>query len=98
MSDNQLKTIPFTTEEGETIQLSVLEQTCIVGQQYLLVTDSELDEEEAQVYIMKQMVSDTVQAQEDTVVYEFVEEEQELESISKVFSELLDDTDIIKQY
>ena len=93
MSDNNKATIPFVTEDGEEILFNVIEQTSIVGQQYLLVTDEDVDSEEAQVYIMKQIAAD----QDDTVVYEFVEDDQELESISKVFSELLDDTDIIKQ-
>ena len=52
------------------------------------------DEEDTQVYIMKE-VADA--SQEDMVSYEFVEEEQELLSISKVFEELLEDTDIVKQ-
>ena len=93
MSDNNKATIPFVTEDGEEILFHVIEQTSIVGQQYLLVTEDEPDAEEAEVYIMKQ----TSVRQDDTVIYEFVEDDQELESISNVFSELLDDTDIIKQ-
>ena len=93
MREKNKTTIPFVTEDGDEILFNVIEQTCIVGQQYLLVTEDDVDSEEAEVYIMKQ----TAAEQDDTVVYEFVEEDQELESISKVFSELLDDTDIIKQ-
>ena len=93
MSKENKKTVSFITEDGEEVLFYVLEQTSIVGQQYLLVTEEDVDsQEEAEVYIMKQIAID----EEDTVVYEFVEEDQELESISKVFSELLEETDIIK--
>ena len=43
----------------------------------------------AAVYIMQE-ISD----QDDQTVYEFVEDEAQLEALSKVFAELLDDVDI----
>ena len=55
----------------------------------MLVTDSDTDEDEAEVYIMQE-ISD----QDDQTVYEFVEDEAQLEALSKVFAELLDDVDI----
>lgn len=91
---NENARLSFTTEDGDTIELEVLEQTTIAGQNYILVADTVPDEEDTQVYIMKE-VEDA--SQEDMVSYEFVEEEQELLSISKVFEELLEDTDIVKQ-
>ena len=91
---NENARLSFTTEYGDTIELEVLEQTTIAGQNYILVADTVPDEEDTQVYIMKE-VADA--SQEDMVSYEFVEEEQELLSISKVFEELLEDTDIVKQ-
>ncbi|MDD5948648.1 MAG: DUF1292 domain-containing protein [Lachnospiraceae bacterium] len=91
---NENARLSFTTEDGDTIELEVLEQTTIAGQNYILVADTVPDEEDTQVYIMKE-VADA--SQEDMVSYEFVEEEQELLSISKVFEELLEDTDIVKQ-
>ena len=51
--------------------------------------DSDTDEDEAEVYIMQE-ISD----QDDQTVYEFVEDEAQLEALSKVFAELLDDVDI----
>lgn len=91
---NENARLSFTTEDGDTIELEVLEQTTIAGQNYILVADTVPDEEDTQVYIMKEV---TDASQEDMVSYEFVEEEQELLSISKVFEELLEDTDIVKQ-
>lgn len=81
--------IVFTTEEGEQIPFYVIEQTTIMGCQYLLVTDSQEEEEEAEAYIMKKMTDDDSQ-----VIYEMVDNDHELSAVSKVFEELLDDTDI----
>ena len=61
----------------------------MAGKDFLLVTDSDTDEDEAEVYIMQE-ISD----QDDQTVYEFVEDEAQLEALSKVFAELLDDVDI----
>ena len=61
----------------------------MAGKDFLLVTDSDTDEDEAEVYIMQE-ISD----QEDQTVYEFVEDEAQLEALSKVFAELLGDVDI----
>lgn len=83
-------TIPFETSEGEQVMFQVLEQTTIAGQNYLLVVEPEEDDV---VYIMKEVAASDGA---DMVTYEFVEEEQELTSISKVFEELLEDTDIVE--
>ena len=45
------------------------------------------EDEEAEAYILK----DTSDAASEEAVYEFVEEDSELESVGKVFSELMDD-------
>lgn len=86
--------ISFFTDDGEEIVFEVIEQTTIQGQSYLLVAEAADDSEERQAYIMKE-VPDS--AESDMVTYQFVEEEQELLSISKIFDEMLEDTDIIKQ-
>lgn len=69
--------------------LYIIEQTTLAGKDFLLVTDSDTQEDEAQVYIMQE-ISD----QDDQTIYEFVEDEAQLEALSKVFEELLDDVDI----
>lgn len=81
--------IVFTNDDGEDIHLYVIEQTMLAGVNYLLVTDGE--EEESDAYIMKSVGEDSENGE---VVCEFVEDEQELEAISKVFAELLDDVSI----
>ena len=84
-----MQSINFITDEGEEIPFYIIEQTTLAGKDFLLVTDSDTDEDEAVVYIMQE-ISD----QEDQTVYEFVEDEAQLEALSKVFAELLDDVDI----
>ena len=80
------KTIKLTTEDEE-IELIVVEQTMINNVNYLLVTDSE--EDEADAYIMKETGTETEDA-----FYEFVEDSTELEVISRVFEEMLDDVEL----
>lgn len=84
-----MQSINFITDEGEEIPFYIIEQTTLAGKDFLLVTDSDTDEDEAEVYIMQE-ISD----QDDQTVYEFVADEAQLEALSKVFAELLDDVDI----
>lgn len=84
-----MQSINFITDEGEEIPFYIIEQTTLAGKDFLLVTDSDTDEDEAEVYIMQE-ISD----QDDQTVYVFVEDEAQLEALSKVFAELLDDVDI----
>lgn len=84
-----MQSINFITDEGEEIPFYIIEQTTLAGKDFLLVTDSDTQEDEAQVYIMQE-ISD----QDDQTIYEFVEDEVQLEALSKVFEELLDDVDI----
>lgn len=81
------KEIVFTTDEGEETSFFVLEQTTISGSNYLLVADS--DEDEAAAYIMREL-----EDQDGQCVYEMIIEEAELDALSKVFVELLDDVAI----
>lgn len=85
-----MEKIIITAEDGEKIEFFVVEQTRVNGMNFLLVTDSE-DDEEADAYILR----DVAQADDTEAVYEFVEDEQELQALAKVFSELVDDAEII---
>lgn len=81
----------FTDEFGESKEFFVLEQTRVNSTDYLLVASSlEEDDEEAEALIVKDMSKP-----EDTeAIYEIVENENELESVSKIFNELLEDIDV----
>ncbi len=82
------KLIFTTPDTQEEVEFYIIEQTRINGMNYLLVTES--DEEEAEAYILK----DISKIEESDSVYEIVEDDEELEAISKVFSELLEDIDL----
>lgn len=84
-----MEQIKITADNGEVIDFYVIEQTRVNGMNYLLVTES--DEAEAEAYIMKD-----VSAEEDVeAVYEFVEDDEELDSLARIFSELIDDAEIV---
>lgn len=82
--------ISFTIDEtNETVDFYVVEETRINNTNYILVTESE-DDEEAEAYILK----DTSDAEATEAMYEIVEDDNELEYVSRIFAELLDDIDI----
>ncbi|GHU62914.1 hypothetical protein FACS189418_5190 [Clostridia bacterium] len=71
----------------ENIDFFVLEQTKIQGIPYLLVSE---DQEASLCYILKDLSGqDSSEAQ-----YIFVEDDKELEIVSQVFAELLEDIEI----
>jgi len=87
-------TIPFYTDDGEEIELAVLEQTRINGVNYLLVSaleeeDPDENAEEAYAFILKE----TGSAGQEESEYEEVEDEEEFLSVSKIFEQLIDDID-----
>lgn len=90
MEEKQAKQekIVFTTQDNEQVEFYVLEQTMINGINYILVADS-VEDEEANALILKESANDA-----DDIVYDVVEDDNELQAISKVFIEMLDDTDI----
>ncbi|MCI5952148.1 MAG: DUF1292 domain-containing protein [Anaerostipes sp.] len=77
--------IVFYDEEDNEIQLEVLEQTTIAGQNYLLVSDQEEDA----VLLFREVPEDG-----DFVSYEIVEDDTEIEALLKVFNELIEEVDI----
>lgn len=80
--------IKFIEDDGEVVEFFVEEQARIGGKTYLLVSDSQ--EEEAQAYIMKDVSEET----DSESCYEFVEDDLELEAVTSVFQQMLDDVDI----
>ncbi|WP_027431387.1 DUF1292 domain-containing protein [Lachnospira multipara] len=84
-----MEKISFVSEGGDKIELYVLEETRISGINYILVTESDDENEDAEVYILK----DTSKSTEADAIYEFVEDDSELDAVAKVFSELLEDVE-----
>lgn len=86
----EFATIPFFTEDGEKIELAILEQTRINGVNYLLVSDCEdEDAEDAYAFMLKEVES------EDSLesTYEEIQDPEEMISVSKIFEQLMEDID-----
>ena len=84
--EERTENIIFENEEGEEASFFVIEQTMLAGVNYLLVAESE--EDEADAYILRE-----IEEEDGQTVYEMVEEEEELDALSKIFSELLEDVE-----
>ena len=80
-----LDEITVYNDDGEEAVFHVIEQTQINGNSYLLAAE-DVDEEELDAWIFKQIRTD-----DDEVYYETIEDETELEAVIEVFEELLDD-------
>ena len=81
--------ITMVTYSGESVDFYVLEETRINARSYLLVTDAP-EGEDGECYILKDMSGQ----QDAEAVYEFVEDDSELDALMKVFEELLSDADV----
>lgn len=87
---NEEKKITLVTDDGEAVDFYVLEETRINGMSYLLVTDAADDDEEGECYILK----DLSESDDADALYEFVEDDNEIDYLFKIFSELLEDADV----
>ena len=83
------KKITLRTDQDETVDFYVLEETRINGMDYLMVTDS-MEDEDGECYVLK----DLSDSGDREAVYEFVENEDELDYLYRIFAELLDDMDV----
>ena len=86
---NEEKEITLVTDDGGAVDFYVLEETRINGMSYLLVTDA-ADDEEGECYILK----DLSESDDADALYEFVEDDNEIDYLFKIFSELLEDADV----
>lgn len=83
-----MEKIKFIDDDGTEVEFFVEEQARISGRTYLLVSDSQ--EEEAEAYILKDVSEET----DPEACYEFVEDELELEAVSSVFRQMLEDVEL----
>lgn len=72
----------FETENGESAEFEVIEETRVSGYNYLLVADADEN-----AYIMK----DTSSAEDQQACYEFLDEGSEYDAVYEVFRTLLAD-------
>lgn len=80
--------ITLLTDDGEEVSFYVLEETKLNGESFLLVSDSE--EEDGECYLLK----DKSKPEDTEAAYEFVDDDGEMEYLSKIFAELLGDMDV----
>ena len=80
-------------ETEEEVEFTVLEQTRINNVNYLLVSEGETEQGEEIVYMLKDLSEDT----EAEARYQMVEDDNEMDYVTKIFAELLEDVDIEKQ-
>lgn len=85
-----MEKITFVPDGEEAVDFYVLEQTTIGGVNYILVTDAEEDEE-GEAYILKDVSASDAEER----VYQLVEDDDELEAVSGVFENILEDIDLI---
>ena len=81
--------IVLTDDEGNEVEMYVVEETRINNVNYILVTE-ECDEDEEIAHILK----DVSDENDEEAIYEMVEDDSELDYIGRIFSELLEDIDI----
>lgn len=79
--------ITLVNEYGEEMDYFVLEQTRVNGVNYLLIVDELDEDEDADAMILKDTSADS----DPEAVYEIVDDKEELESVMKIFSELIED-------
>ncbi len=84
-----MEKITFAPDGEETIDFYILETTRLGGVDYILVTDA--PEGDGEAMIMKDL-SDPDDAE---ALYEFVEDDDELKAVGKVFENILEDVDIV---
>lgn len=86
---SKLEKITFRPEGEETVEFYVLEQTRIGGHNYILVTD--VEEGDGDALILKDMSQDG----EEESIYDVVSDDEELEAVSGVFADMLEDIDLV---
>ena len=85
MTEKVKLTVP---ETGEEVEFYVIEQTRINNTNYILVTESDDETEEADAYVLKDLSKDS----DADAIYEIVEDDTELDYVSKIFAEILAET------
>ena len=83
-----MEQLEFLTDDNEKVSFYVLEETRVNGVNYLLV--SEQDSLDAECYIL----TDVSSQESAESAYEFVEDDDELDSVFKIFQELVDDEEV----
>lgn len=87
---SKLEKITFNAEGEDPVEFYVLEQTRIGGYNYILVTDFE--EGDGEALILKDLSADG----EEESLFTIVSDEQELNAVSGVFADMLEDVEFVQ--
>lgn len=96
VEERVVEQVEFETEDGQTVLMSVIEETTIAGVDYILVSsefDDDLAEDEIEVLPLK-----LVKEEGEMASYETIEDDEELAAVSEVFAKLLSEDDIELEY
>ena len=83
-----MEKITFVTEDGESVEFFVVEQTRISGVNYLLVADQE--EGDGNALTLK----DTSGEEDAESIYTIVSDDEELNAVADIFTSLLDEIEL----
>ena len=83
-----MEKITFVTEDGESVEFFVVEQTRISGVNYLLVADQE--EGDGNALVLK----DTSGEEDAESIYTIVSDDEELNAVADIFTSLLDEIEL----
>ncbi|MCR5153936.1 MAG: DUF1292 domain-containing protein [Lachnospiraceae bacterium] len=83
--------ITLIGDNNEEVEFQVIEETKLGGVSYLLVSNGDDEEEEA--LILKDVSNET----DTEAIYEIVDNEQELAAVAGIFSELVEDMDLVTE-
>lgn len=85
--------IMLTAEDGSEEAFFVVEKAEIAGREYLLVTNEPMDEDPQDEMPVEAVVLrvNYETSEKETVVYDVVEDQEEIRIITKYFEELLED-------
>lgn len=81
--------IKIEIEEGKTAEFFVLEETTVGGIDYFLVTEEEEGDGDAMI------LKDLSKKDDTEAVFEFVEDDTELEAVGAIFAGLMENTDLV---
>ena len=83
-----MEKIRMEGDDGEVLELYLLEHTRLMGEEYILASD--VEQGDGNCYILKERSAD----ESGEAVYEWVEDENVLDNLLSVFAELLEDVDL----
>lgn len=82
--------IKLTDDEGNELEVSVIEQTKIIIQAIFWLRIPKTMRKKSIAFIVKGLSS----PEDEDAIYEFVEDDDEFDSVARIFDELVDEEDL----